>query len=43
MRASKCYVANGILNEEELATAIKVEHKKPMKYSTIKEIVVLLK
>ena len=42
-RQLKCYVANGVLTEEELANAIKVEHKKPMKYSTIKELVAILK
>jgi large subunit ribosomal protein L13 len=42
-RRLKCYVGNGILNEEELASAVKVTHKKPMKYSTIKEVVEILK
>ena len=42
-RRLRCYVGNGILKEEELAGALKLGHKKPMKYSTIKEIVGLLK
>ena len=42
-RRLRCYVGNGVLNEEELAAAVKVEHKKPMKYSTIKELVAILK
>lgn len=40
-RRLKCYV--GTENLEEGVKVIKVEHKKPMKYSTIKEIVRLLK
>jgi large subunit ribosomal protein L13 len=42
-RRLKCYIGNGEVKEEELKNVIKLEHKKPMKYSTIKEIVVLLK
>ena len=41
-RRLKCYIGEGELKENELKTAIKVEHKKPMKYSTIKEIMRLL-
>ncbi len=42
-RRLKCYIGNGEVKEEELKNVIKLEHKKPMKYSTIKEIVRLLK
>ena len=42
-RRLRCYVGNGILKDEELAEAVKLNHKKPMKYSTIKEVVGLLK
>ena len=40
-RRLKCYI--GAENLEDGVEVIKVEHKKPMKYSTIKEIVRLLK
>ena len=39
----KCYVGDGGLKENELKGAIKLNHKKPMKFSTIKDIVRLLK
>ncbi len=42
LRRLKCYVGNGELKEDELKGAIKLDHKKPMKYSPIKEIVELL-
>jgi large subunit ribosomal protein L13 len=42
-RQLKCYIENGPVEEAEVAKAIKLEHKKPMKYSTIKEIVAILK
>ena len=42
-RRLKCYIGNGELKEDDLKNIIKLEHKKPMKYSTIKEIVRLLK
>ena len=42
-RRLKCYVGNGNLKEDELKNIIKLNHKKPMKYSSIKEIVRLLK
>lgn len=42
-RRLRCYVGNGDVKEDELKKVIKLNHKKPMKYSTIKEIVRLLK
>ena len=39
----KCYIGNGDVTEEEVAKAIKFNHKMPMKHSTIKEIVEILK
>ena len=39
----KCYEGNGPLKEDELKDVKTFEHKKPMKYSTIKEIVEILK
>jgi len=39
----KCYEGNGPLKEDDLKDAKSFEHKKPMKYSTIKEIVEILK
>ena len=39
----KCYIGNGPLVEEDLKEVKSFEHKKPMKYSTIKEIVRILK
>jgi large subunit ribosomal protein L13 len=42
-RRLKCYVGNGSVTEDEVKGAIKLTHKKPMKFSTIKEIVRILK
>ena len=42
-RKLKCYIGIGELKEDSLKNVIKLEHKKPMKYATIKEIVGLLK
>jgi len=42
-RRLKCYIGSVGLKEDELKDVIKLNHKKPMKYSTIKEIVRLLK
>ena len=42
-RRLKCYIGNGELKEDELENVIKLKHRKPMKYSTIKEVVRLLK
>ena len=39
----KCYIANGSVTEEDVSKAIKFSHKIPMKHSTIKEIVEILK
>jgi large subunit ribosomal protein L13 len=39
----RCYIENGNLKEEDLKDAIKLNHKKPHKTSTMKEIVSLLK
>ena len=39
----KCYVGNGPLVGDDLKDVKSFEHKKPMKYSTIKEIVGILK
>lgn len=39
----RCYVGTGDLDEEKIKSAIQFEHRKPSKYSTIKEIVRLLK
>ena len=38
----KCYVGDGGLKEDDLKNAIKVEHKKPMKFSKIKDVMRLL-
>ncbi len=38
----KCYVGNGLLKEEELKKAKKIETKIPLKYVTIKRICKLL-
>ncbi len=43
IRRLKCYIKNGDLKDDNLKNAIKLNHKKPRKYSTIKEIVRLLK
>ena len=42
-RRLKCYVGTGAVTEDEMKSVIKLTHKKPMKFSTIKEIVGLLK
>ena len=42
-RQLKCYIGNGSLEEADVAKAIKFDHKKPMKYSIIKEVVAILK
>lgn len=42
-RRLKCYIGNGDVEDDMLKTAIKFDHKKPMKYSSIKEIVSILK
>jgi large subunit ribosomal protein L13 len=42
-RQLKCYIGNGSVEESLVAGAIKFDHKMPMKYSTIKEIVEILK
>ena len=34
----RCYVGSGDLKEEDLKNVKKLKHKKPYKYSTIKEI-----
>ncbi len=39
----RCYVKNGEFNEEQLKNVKKFEHKKPLKYTTIKEVSRLLK
>ncbi len=39
----KCYIGNGGLKEDELKGVKTFKHQKPMKYSTIKEIVGILK
>jgi large subunit ribosomal protein L13 len=39
----KCYEGNGPLKEDDLKEVQTFEHKMPMKYSTIKEIVEILK
>ena len=39
----KCYKGSGNLSEEKVKSAKKLNHKTPSKYSTIKEIVKLLK
>ena len=39
----KCYEGNGPLKEDDLKNVKGFEHKKPMKYATIKEIVEILK
>ncbi|MFH1521477.1 MAG: 50S ribosomal protein L13 [archaeon] len=43
IRRLKCHIGKGDLGEDELKNIIKLNHKKPMKYSKIKEIVELLK
>ena len=43
IRRLKCHIGNGELKEDDIKDAIKTNHKKPMKYSAIKEIVRLLK
>ncbi len=42
-RRLKCYVGNGRLGADEMKDVVKLNHKKPMRYSSIKEIVRLLK
>ena len=42
-RRLKCYVGNGEFKDDEIANAVKLDHQKPRDYSTIKEIVALLK
>jgi len=42
-RRLKCYVAGGGLKDDELKGVVKLKHRKPMKFATIKEIVGLLK
>lgn len=42
-RRLKCYVGSGGLKEDEIKNSIKLNHKKPIKYSSIKEIVRLLR
>ena len=42
-RRLKCHIGNGELKEDDLKNVIKLTHRKPMKYSTIKEVVRLLK
>ena len=39
----KCYKENGPLKEDDLKEVRGFKHKRPMKYSTIKEIVEILK
>ena len=39
----RCYEGNGPLNEKELRDAKRIEYNKPLKYSTIKEILSILK
>ncbi len=39
----KCYIGNGPLVEDDLKEVKSFEHQKPMKYSTIKDIVGILK
>ncbi|MDH3353195.1 MAG: uL13 family ribosomal protein [Nanoarchaeota archaeon] len=43
IRRLKCHIKSGDLAENDMKEIIKMDHKKPMKYSTIKEIVGLLK
>lgn len=42
-RRLRCYAGNSDLGKDELKNIIKLNYKKPMKYSSIKEIVRLLK
>jgi len=42
-RRLKCYIGAGDVTADEMKGAIKLTHKKPMKFSTIKEIVRILK
>ena len=42
-RRLKCHIGSGELKEDELKNVIQLKHRKPMKYSTIKEVVRLLK
>ncbi len=39
----RCYIGTGQLKEEEIKKAKKFEHKKPLKYLTIKQIMELLR
>jgi large subunit ribosomal protein L13 len=39
----KCYNANGDLSEEQVAKAISFDNKKPLKYTTMKDVVEALK
>ena len=43
LRRLKCHIGNGDLKENDIKDIIKLAHRKPMRYSTIKEIVGLLK
>ena len=43
IRRLKCYIGNGELEKDDLKNVIKLKYKKPMKYSSIKEILRLLK
>ena len=42
-RRLKCYIGNGDLKEDEIKNVKTFNHRKPMKYSTIKEIAAILK
>ncbi|MCR4285174.1 MAG: uL13 family ribosomal protein [archaeon] len=39
----KCHIGKGDLGEEELKSVVKFSHRKPREYSTIKEVVGLLR
>ena len=43
IRRLKCHIKNGKFTDDDLKNMIRLSHKKPKKYSTIKEIVRLLK
>ena len=43
LKRLRCFVGKGNLSDEELKNIKKIEHKKPLKYSTIKEISMMLK
>ncbi len=43
LRRLRCYAGDGALDKDELKNVIKLEYRLPMKHSSIKEIVRLLK